>query len=137
MSKIDKQIEKLGYSVYQIDRADVKLASDLNTPITFLEYVRKSSENYYARTEKELMSVTVTDYNYVEIFCTNLESGRFSIRVSYETDNKPSALGGDREYGTSVRSMPVEELDIFLKKARQLQRKLKRHQRLLKIFKRG
>ena len=133
MSKIDKRIKELGYSIHTIDHDMDLLESNGYAPIIDIEYVRKSSNLYRA----DNTVVTLTDKIFVYIFLTSYKTLEYGIKVSYEADKGPAALGGDREYGTTIRSMPISELEIFLKEAKRLQRRYRRRVKLQKLFKRG
>ena len=133
MSRIDKQIVSIGYKIREIERSENWIDSTEATPIIYLEYFKSSTQTYWA----EKIEVTLEDKTFVQIFCLDFKTGKFGIRVSYESEPKNSALGADHEYGTIVRSMPTSELQIFIKKANQLSRKFRFREFVTHIFKRG
>lgn len=145
-SRIDKKLEQIGYAQRYERRKDVSTAGKM--PIIFLEYYLKDSVTFWSDTDKASTAIS----RLVSLYCIDFETGEFGIKAEYEQeedafddesydvyDNKLtiSALGGGRSYGYILRTLPASDLDLFVKKAKELKRAYMWKHRLARIFGRG
>lgn len=131
MTKLDKQISDKGFQIRQVERVDW-IDVSFEKPITFVEYVYPNQQTLYSDNVAHTMDMT----SFVQIILSDESTGRFSLRVFYEAQSN-AAFGGGREYGTIVRWINAEDLEIFVRKAKELQRQYTRKTRIHRIFGRG
>ena len=118
MSRIDKKIAELGYSVYQITNED---------PPRIIEYRMKADKTLFADNIEQDYETLYS----VVIFAYDLE-GHYALSATYTSKNS-AAIGGDSEYGTMIVGLTDKELKIFCRKIKALKRQYKLH----KIFRRN
>lgn len=118
MSKIDKKIAELGYSVYQTTNED---------PPRIIEYRMKADKTLFADNVKHDYETLYS----VIIFAYDLE-GHYALSATYASKNS-AAVGGDSKYGTMIVGLTDKELKIFYRKIKSLNRRYKLH----KIFRRN
>jgi hypothetical protein len=117
MSRIDKKIAELGYSVYQTTNED---------PPRIVEYRMKTDKTLFADNVEQDYETLYS----VMIFAYDLE-GHYALSGTYTSKNN-AAVGGDLEYGNIIVGLTDKELKIFYRKIKSLKRRYK----LRKIFRR-
>ena len=128
MSKIDKIISQRGYAIRRVEYMDW-LDRSVKNPVTFIEYIKDI--------DKFMNDSSLDGYIIAQVVINDLITGDYAVRVLYETEERPGALGGGREYGTVIYAMPTDDLVLLCKKGEQLKRALKFKTVLHNIFGRG
>ena len=131
MSRIDKKLAEQDYVIRHMELADWHNVK--KKPVIYIEYVK----DLRIKVSSDDVSFEPYEVRYVQIFVSGIKKYEYAIRVMYEGDQIGASSGGDREYGSVIRAIPVEELKLFVKKAEELQRQLRKRSRLRKIFRKN
>lgn len=131
MANVDKLIEEKGYKVARTEYFDGWLDGAFKRPIIFIEYIKDTRETFWADNDPVELGAKII----VDIVIDHIDIPEYRIRVNYEGYH-PS-LGGGREYGTIISSCPSSDMQLFVKKTKQLSRQYKRLTRIHKLFGRG